>query len=101
MEIPVYEKRIALKPCPFCGKNTAAFRYKFLIDHDCFRLFVKCTYCHAATGFVFDDENPAQSAYTDEAAHKCAELWNRRDLHDNEPEQTDVSNENGSLTESA
>ena len=73
------EKRLILKPCPFCGGNPyLETRHRAFIQAQTTRVaFVRCTECEARTQRIPLVDFGCTS-FSFEANKKAIEAWNRR-----------------------
>lgn len=74
------EKKIELKPCPFCGGEAfVAFCGKSSVAYWRGVILVKCEFCGAASKGVFYEGPPIEAPLTNTiGAEKAAAYWNRR-----------------------
>ena len=85
------EKKIELKPCPFCGGKAEIITCHVVVDK---AKRIRCTGCRVYTPPILID-HPAYSSKTypeldestrytaEQAAEKAAEHWNRRSINEN------------------
>ena len=68
-----------LKPCPFCGRDTADIGWRRDVFDDTVLIAVVCSACGAKTGDFPAGGEPEEDAFWEQrAAYQAVDAWNRR-----------------------